>query len=169
MSQNVLGVANEFFYLTSSRTSFEFESLVELGAGGWGWGSRFSRFSGVRKPKIENRVCFCLVSGFRFSPSRFPGLGPTQGPWPVHVSCVEACTQFAFHRSCTPRHARVRAHGNVFVPRVNMRNRAAFKARLVLSWGIEILIDYCFCYFAAEHPPPVTQNSLLYHPVSGGT
>ena len=54
------------------------------------------------------RDCF----GFRFSPFRFPGLGPTQeGPWPVHVSCVETFTQFSFHRPCTgiPRHARVRA------------------------------------------------------------
>merc|ERR1711998_188264 len=69
------------------------------------------------------------VFGFRFSPFRFPGLGPTQGAWPVRVSCVETCTQFAFHRSCTPRHARVRAHGNVFESAVNMRNRATFKAR----------------------------------------
>ena len=29
------------------------------------------------------------VFGFRFSPFRFPSLGPTQGSWPVHVSCVE--------------------------------------------------------------------------------
>ena len=57
------------------------------------------------------------VFGFRFSPFRFPSLGPTQGSWPVRVSCVETCTQFAFHRPCTPRHARVRAHGNVFGPR----------------------------------------------------
>ena len=31
----------------------------------------------------------------RGDPSRFPSLGPTQGSWPVHVSCVETCTQFA--------------------------------------------------------------------------
>ena len=37
------------------------------------------------------------VFGFRFSPFRFPSLGPTQGPWPVRVSCVETCTHFAFH------------------------------------------------------------------------
>ena len=42
---------------------------------------------------------------FRFSPFRFLSLGPTQGSWPPHVSCVETCTQFAFHRSHPPRHA----------------------------------------------------------------
>ena len=68
---------------------------------------------------------WCSVFGFRISPSRFPGLGPTQGSWPVRVSCVEAFTQFAFHRPCTPRHARVRAHGSVFEPAVNMRNTRA--------------------------------------------
>ena len=35
--------------------------------------------------------------GFRFSPFRFPGLGPTQGSWPVRVSCVETLTQFAVY------------------------------------------------------------------------
>ena len=40
---------------------------------------------------------WCSVFGFRISPSRFPGLGPTQGSWPVRVSCVETCAQFAFH------------------------------------------------------------------------
>ena len=69
-----------------------------------------------------------VFGGFRFSPSRFPTLGPTQGSWPVHVSCVETCIHFDFHRHCTPRHVRVRAHGNVFKTTVNTRNRAPFKA-----------------------------------------
>ena len=30
-----------------------------------------------------------VADGFRFSPFRFPSLGPTQGSWPVRVSCVE--------------------------------------------------------------------------------
>ena len=44
----------------------------------------------------------CLVFGFRFSVFAISiprGLGPTQGLGPVvRVSCVETCTQFAFHR-----------------------------------------------------------------------
>jgi len=42
-----------------------------------------------------------LFSVFGFRHFDFPSLGPTQGPWPVRVSCVETCTHFAFPRSAT--------------------------------------------------------------------
>ena len=79
--------------------------------------SRGDTTNGRPKKSILDCKSHFSVFGFRFSPFRFPGLGPTQGPWPVRASCVETCAQFAFHRPCTPRHARVRAHGNVFGPR----------------------------------------------------
>ena len=51
-----------------------------------------------------------LLLGFRFSVFAIwiPRLRTHAGVvGPVHVSCVETCTQFAFHRTCTARHARV--------------------------------------------------------------
>ena len=76
------------------------------------------------------RDCF----GFRFSPFRFPGLGPTQeGPWPVHVSCVETFTQFSFHLGPaqvyrgTPGSAPARPRRQRVWSAVNMGNRATFK------------------------------------------
>ena len=70
-------------------------------------------------------------------------------------------SQFAFHRPCTPRHARVRAHGSLFESAVNMRNRAAFKARLERCIGVSVFgFDQRSLDFFGTNLFPVSISSL---------
>ena len=62
------------------------------------------------------------IMGAQIAPQKAPELG----------TGVETCTQFAFHRPCTPRHARVRAHGNVF-PTTSAQPKNIFRIFIWIS------------------------------------